>query len=113
MFTETGKKLATEQAARTIAFFDDLLEQLESWGIASFDRHTIVLEDDFHSRDGAIVRDVEVTIAMLRACPNCEGPLTLTHACEQGIKCDRFTAHFKCGRCNYISKTSLCLPLLA
>ena len=113
MFTETGKKLAAEQAARTITFFDDLLEQLESWGIASFERHTILLKDDFHSRDGTIVRDMEVTIAMLRACPDCKGPLALTHAREQGIKCDRFTAHFKCGGCSYTSKTSLCLPLVA
>lgn len=113
MFTETGKKLAVEQAARTIAFFDDLLEQLESWGIASFERRTIVLEDDFRSRDGAIVRGMEVTIAMLRSCPDCEGPLTLTHAREPGVKCEMFTAHFKCGRCSYASKTSLCLPVFA
>ncbi|MFZ4480086.1 MAG: HD domain-containing protein [Rhodoferax sp.] len=113
MFTASGKKLALEQAPRTIAFFDNLLEQLESWGIASFECHSIVLDEDFRTRDGAIVRGMEVSIAMLRACPDCEGPLTLTHRREKGIKCERFTARFQCGHCSYASETSLCLPLLA
>jgi putative nucleotidyltransferase with HDIG domain len=113
MFTETGKKLAREQSAMTIAFFDHLLNQLESWGIASFDLHTIVLEEDFRTRDGAIARGMEVTVAMLRACPDCNGPLGLTHSREQGLKCERFIARFKCGRCGYAGKTSLCLPILA
>ena len=113
MFTQAGKKLALEQAPRTIAFFDNLLEQLESWGIASFERHTIVLDEDFRTRDGAIVRGMEVSIAMLRACPDCAGPLALTHRREQGVKCERFTARFQCAHCSYTSETSLCLPLLA
>ncbi len=113
MLTASGKKLALEQAPRTIAFFDNLLEQLESWGIAEFECHTIVLDEDFRTRDGAIARGMEVTIAMLRACPDCEGPLALTHRREQGVKCERFTARFQCGRCSYASETSLCLPLLA
>jgi hypothetical protein len=66
MFTETGKKLATEQAAKTIAFFDDLLDDLESWGIASFERRTIILEEDFRTRDGASMQRMEVTIVMPR-----------------------------------------------
>jgi len=113
MLTASGKKLAIEQAPRTIAFFDNLLEQLESWGIASFERHTIVLDEDFRTRDGAIVRGMEVSIAMLRACPDCEGPLALTHRREPGVKCERFTARFHCAHCSYASETSLCLPLLA
>jgi putative nucleotidyltransferase with HDIG domain len=113
MFTEAGKKLALEQTPRTIAFFDHLLEQLESWGIASFECHTIVLDEDFRTRDGAVVRGMEVSIAMLRACPDCEGALGLTHKREKGVKCERFTARFQCTHCSYTSETSLCLPLLA
>ncbi|MCK9382470.1 MAG: HD domain-containing protein [Sulfuritalea sp.] len=113
MFTDAGRKLAGEQAAKTIAFFDNLLEQLESWGIASFERHTVVLEDDFRTRDGATVRGMEVTIAMLRACPDCGAPLALTHRREQGVKCERFIAYFKCSQCGYSGGTSLCLPVLA
>lgn len=113
MLTASGKKLALAQAPRTIAFFDNLLEQLESWGIASFECHTIVLDEDFRTRDGAIVRGMEVSIAMLRACPDCEGPLALTHRRQQGVKCERFTARFQCAHCSYASETSLCLPLLA
>ncbi len=113
MFTDAGRKLAGEQAAKTVAFFDDLLEQLESWGIASFERHTIVLEEDFRTRDGAMVRGMEVTIAMLRACPDCGAPLALTHRREQGVKCERFIAYFNCSQCSYSGGTSLCLPVLA
>ena len=113
MLTASGKKLALEQAPRTIAFFDNLLEQLESWGIASIECRTIVLDEDFRTRDGAIARGMEVTIAMLRACPDCEGPLALTHRRQQGLKCERFTARFQCARCSHASETSLCLPLLA
>jgi hypothetical protein len=113
MFTESGKKLAMEQAPRTIAFFDNLLEQLESWGIASFECRTIVLDEDFRTRDGDTVRGMEVNIAMLRSCPDCEGPLALTHKREKGVKCERFTACFQCAHCSYTGETSLCLPLLA
>ena len=113
MFTATGRMLAAEQAPKTIAFFDHLLEQLESWGIASFDRHTIVFDEDFRTRDGAIARGIAVTVAMPRACPDCEGPLALTHMREQGLKCERFIARFKCKQCDYASGTSLCLPILA
>ena len=113
MLTASGKKLAIEQAPRTIAFFDNLLEQLESWGIASFERHTIILDEDFRTRDGATVRGLEVSIAMLRACPDCQGALALTHRREQDLKCERFTARFQCAHCSYASETSLCLPLLA
>jgi len=113
MLTASGKQLAMEQAPKTLAFFDNLLEQIENWGIASFECHTIVLDEDFHTRDGATVRGMEVSVAMLRACPNCEGPLALTHRREPGVKCDRFTARFQCAHCSYASETSLCLPLLA
>ncbi len=113
MLTASGKQLAMEQAPRTIAFFDNLLEQIESWGIASFKQHTIVLDEDFRTRDGATVRGMEVSIAMLSACPDCEGPLSLTYAREQGVKCERFTARFECAHCSYASEASLCLPLLA
>jgi putative nucleotidyltransferase with HDIG domain len=113
MFTEAGRKLAGQQAPKTIAFFDNLLEQLESWGIASFERHTIVLEENFRTRDGAVARGMEVTIAMPRACPDCQGKLALTHRREQGVKCERFIASFGCSQCSYSGGTSLCLPVLA
>jgi hypothetical protein len=113
MFTATGRKLAAEQAPKTIAFFDNLVDQLESWGIAAFARHIIVLDEDFRTRDGAVARGMEVTIAMLRACPDCEGALALTHRREQGIKCERFVASFTCSQCGYSGATSLCLPVLA
>lgn len=113
MFTATGKKLAAEQAPKSIAFFDQLLEQLESWGIASFERHVIVLDEDFRTRDGAIARGIEVTIAMPSTCPDCQGRLGLTHRREQGMKCERFIAYFRCSQCSYSGGTSLCLPVLA
>ena len=52
MFTKPAGS-SPEQAAKTIAFFDDLLDDLEGWGIASFERRTIILEEDFRTRDGA------------------------------------------------------------
>ena len=113
MFTAAGRKLAKEQGAKSIAFFGQLLEQLEDWGIAAFDRHTVVLDEDFRSRDGVMVHGMEVCIAMPRHCPDCAAPLALTHRREQGIKCQRFIAYFKCGQCSYSSGTSLCLPVLA
>lgn len=113
MFTASGKRLALEQAPRTLVFFEHLLEQLESWGIAAFERHTIVLDEDFRTRDGAMVRGMEVIVAMLRVCPDCEGSLSLSHKRAPGVKCERFTARFQCVHCSYASETSLCLPLLA
>ncbi len=113
MFTETGKKLAGEKAAKTIAFFDDLLSDLESWGIASFERRTIVLEEDFRTRDGASVQRMDVTIVMPRACPDCETSLGLTHLRDRGVKCERLTARFACGGCDYAREISFCLPVFA
>lgn len=113
MFTATGRKLAAEQAPKTIAFFDQLLDQLESWGIATFERHIIVLDEDFRTRDGAIARGIEVTVAMPSTCPDCQGKLALAHRREQGLKCERFIAYFTCDQCGYSDGTSLCLPVLA
>ena len=113
MFTETGKTLAREQAAKTIAFFGDLLDDLQSWGIASFESRTIVLEEDFRTRDGALIPRMEVTIVMPRACPNCEAPLGLTHRRERGVKCERLIARFACAGCGYARETSFCLPVFA
>lgn len=113
MFTAAGRKLAGEQAGRTLAFFDQLLEQLESWGIAAFERRTLVLDEEFRSRDGAVVRGMEVTVAMLRACPDCAAPLALAHRREAGVKCERFIARCACTGCSYSSETSMCLPVIA
>ncbi len=113
MFTEMGKRLAGEQAAKTIAFFSDLLDELERWGIASFERRTIVLEEDFRTRDGASVPRMEVTIVMPRTCPDCDGPLGLTHLRKRGVKCERLIARYACGSCSYSRETSFCLPVFA
>lgn len=115
MFTESGKKLAAEQTGKTIAFFDQLLEQLESWGIASFERRSIFLDEDFPTRSGTFVRGREVSLAMLRACPDCQGPLALTHRLEQDLKRVRsvFVARFQCGGCSYVAETRLAMPVLA
>jgi putative nucleotidyltransferase with HDIG domain len=113
MFTETGKKLASEQAAKSIAFFDDLLHDLEYWGIASFERRSIVLEEDFRTRDGASMRRMEVTIVIPRACPECEARLGLTHERGRGVKCEKLTARFACGGCGYAREISFCLPVFA
>lgn len=113
MFTETGRTLARAQAAKTIAFFTDLLDDLESWGIASFERRTILLEEDFRTRDGASMPRIEVTIVAPRACPDCEASLGLTHRRGRGVKCENLTARLACGDCGYARETSFCLPVFA
>ena len=113
MFTETGIKLATAQAAKSVAFFDGLLEELEDWGIASFERRTIVLQEDFRTRDGNCVSSMEATIVMPRACPDCETALELTHRRGRGIKCEKLMARFACEDCGYAGETSFCLPVFA
>ena len=109
MLTETGKKLAVEQAAKTVAFFDELLHDLERWGIAAFERRPLLVEGDFRSRDGASVHKVQVTIVMPRACPDCEAPIALTHRCERGVKCEMLKARFACQSCDYVRDISFCL----
>ena len=113
MFTQTGKKLAAEQAAKTIAFFDDLLDDLESWGIESFERRTIILDENFRTRDGESVPRMEVTIVMPRACPDCDASLGLTHLRARGVKCEKLTARLACATCGYAHETSFCLPVFA
>ena len=113
MFTESGRTLAREQGAKTIAFFDDLLRDLERWGIAAFERRALVVEGDFRSRDGASVKKMEVTIVMPRACPDCGEAVGLSHACERGVKCDKLTVRFACTGCSYKRETYFCLPVLA
>ncbi len=113
MFTATGKKLAREHAAKSIAFFHGLLDDLESWGIAAFERRTIVLEESFRTRDGASVQKMEVTIVMPRACPDCEGSLALTHRRGRGVKCEKLDARFACAGCGYAREISFCLPVFA
>jgi len=113
MLTETGKVLAREQSAKTIAFFDELLNDLEHWGIAAFERRTLLVEGDFRTRDGASVQKTQVTIVMPRACPDCEAPIGLTHRSERGLKCDMLKARFACEACDYARDISFCLPVLA
>lgn len=113
MLTETGKRLAGEQTAKTVAFFDELLHDLERWGIAAFERRPLLVEGDFRARDGASVQNVEVTIVMPRACPDCEAPIALTHRSVRGLKCDMLKARFACVACDYARDISFCLPILA
>lgn len=113
MFTETGKKLAGAHAAKTANFFDALLDDLANWGIASFERRTIILEEDFLSRDGASIQTMEVTIVMPRVCPDCDASLGLSHVRGRGVKCEKLTARFACSGCGYARETSFCLPVFA
>ena len=113
MLTETGKRLAGEQTAKTVAFFDELLHDLERWGIAAFERRPLLVEGDFRARDGASVRTVQVTIVMPRACPDCEAPIALTHRSVRGLKCDILKGGFACEACDYARDISFCLPILA
>jgi HD superfamily phosphodiesterase len=113
MFTESGRTLAREQGAKTIAFFDDLLRDLERWGIAAFERRALVVEGDFRSRDGKCVQAMEVTIVMPRACPDCGAAVGLSHACDRGVKCDKLTVRFACASCSYARETYFCLPVVA
>jgi len=113
MLTETGKMLAHEQTAKTVAFFDELLRDLEHWGIAAFERRTLLVEGDFRTRDGASVQQTQVTIVMPRACPDCEAPIALTHRCERGVKCETLRARFACQSCDYGREIAFCLPVVA
>jgi HD superfamily phosphodiesterase len=113
MLTETGKRLAGEQTAKTVAFFDELLHDLERWGIAAFERRPLLVEGDFRARDGASVQKVQVTIVMPRSCPDCEAPIALTHRSVRGLKCDMLKARFACEACDYARDISFCLPILA
>ena len=113
MFTDTGKSLATAQSAKSVTFFEALLEDLENWGIATFDRRTIVLQETFRTRDGASVQSMEATIVMPRTCPDCDAPLGLTHGRGRGIKCEKLIARIACPQCDYRSETAFCLPVFA
>jgi len=113
MFTESGKALAREQAAKTVAFFDDLLNDLENCGIAAFERRILVLEGDFRSRDGDSVQKMQVTVVTPRACPECEAPIGLTHRRERGVKCETLKARFACQACDYAREIYFCLPVFA
>jgi HD superfamily phosphodiesterase len=113
MFTETGRRIAREQAAKTIAFFDDLLLDLENWGIAAFERRVIVLEEDFRTRDGASFPRLEVTVVVPRVCPSCGSQIKLKHLRERGVKCEKLTAIYACASCARGGETSFCLPVFA
>jgi putative nucleotidyltransferase with HDIG domain len=113
MFTEAGRLLARDRSAKTVAFFDDLLNDLENCGIAAFERRTLVVEGDFRTRDGTCVNKTEVTIVMPRACPDCEAQLGLAHRRERGVKCEMLKARFACKVCAWTREISFCLPVFA
>ena len=113
MLTAAGRALAHEQSAKTLAFFDDLLSQLETCGIAAFDRRTLVVEGDFRTRDGAPVALMEATVVTPRGCPDCESAIALSHRVERGLKCEALKARFACVACAYAREVSFCLPVLA
>lgn len=113
MATEAGRSLAREQSARTMAFFDELLGDLEDCGIAAFERRTLTVTGDFRTRDGQPVSQMEVTLVMPRACPDCAAPLALTHRCERGVKCETLKARFACEACDWSRQIYFCLPVFA
>ncbi len=113
MLTDTGRRLAREQAAKTLAFFDDLLQDLEDWGIAAFERRTVLLEEEFRARDGSRLPRLEVTIVMPRGCPECDAPLTLAHSRRRGVKCEQLVVRFDCRGCGHSLETQFCLPVFA
>jgi putative nucleotidyltransferase with HDIG domain len=113
MLTESGRLLAREQSAKTVAFFDGLLRDLEECGIAAFDRRTLVVEGDFRTRDGACAPKMQVTVVMPRNCPDCEAQIALTHRLERGLKCETLKARFACQACAWAREISFCLPVLA
>jgi putative nucleotidyltransferase with HDIG domain len=114
MFTESGKLLAGEQSAKTIAFFDDLLGNLEDCGIAAFERRTLDLDGEFRTREGATVQNMQVTLVTPRACPDCEASIRLAHRRERGLKCETLKARVACEACAWsreISFDDLAHPL--
>ena len=113
MLTESGRRLAREQGAKTVAFFDDLLADLEHWGIAAFERRVIVLEEQFRARDGSALPRLEVTVVLPRSCPDCDGALAVEHSRGRGVKCEQLTVRFQCGSCGRKTKFSFCLPVFA
>jgi HD superfamily phosphodiesterase len=113
MLTETGRRLAREQASKTVAFFDDLLKDLEWWGILSFERRTIVLEENFRTRTGESLKSLEVTVVAPRRCPECNASLALRNWRDRGVKCEQLNARFACERCDYSGEISFCLPVFA
>ena len=113
MFTASGRQLALARSARAIAFFDDLLEELDQSGIAAFERRLLVLRGDFRTRDGEPVDLMEVTVVTPRACPHCEGGMDLAHRLERGVKCETVKARITCRACDYAREISFCLPVLA
>jgi hypothetical protein len=113
MFTAAGRRLAAEQGAKTRAFFAELLDDLERWGIAAFECRTIVLEGNFDRRDGGTVARLEATIVMPRACPDCRSRLDLTHRRERGVKCEKLVARYACTRCTLTREIAFCLPVFA
>ncbi len=113
MFTVSGKRFAQELGAKTVAYFDDLLADLERWGIAGFERRTLVLEGEFRSRDGRQVPKMEVTVVIPRACPDCAASMELAHRRERGLKCEMLKAELACESCDYAREISFCLPVFA
>mgnify|MGYP005806160297 CR=1 FL=1 len=113
MLTEAGRMLACEQSAKTIAFFDDLLHELENCGIAAFERRNVVVQGDFRTRDGTRVSTMQVTVVTPRACPECEAPIDVAHSRARGVKCETLKARFACRACDYAREISFCLPVFA
>lgn len=113
MFTASGRALARERAARTVGFFDSLLAELADCGIAAFERRTLVLDGKFATRDGALERQLQVTIVMPRECPDCAGAIALAHRRERGLKCEMLKARLSCGACDWTREISFCLPVIA
>jgi hypothetical protein len=113
MFTRSGRELARTRSARSIAYFESLLAELEESGIASFEPRPLLLRGDFRSRDGVPAQELEVTVVTPRACPECGGELSLAHRLDRGVKCETLKARCTCAACAWGRDISFCLPVLA
>jgi len=54
-----GQETGRRESQQNHYFFNELLEEIEGWGIAAFDRRTIVLNEEFRTRDGASLSRME------------------------------------------------------
>lgn len=113
MLTQAGQRMAREQSAKTVAFFDGLLQDLVTCGIAALERRTLAVAGDFRTRDGARVARMEVTVVTPRACPDCDAPIDIAHRVERGVKCETLKARFACRSCAWARDNSFCLPVFA
>ena len=101
MLTKTGKDFAKIRSQRSIDFFDDLLEEFETFNIARFyQKH--ISDENFG----------EFVLVVPDKCPSCSGKFLIDFKTEKGIKCEKLTAIYSCDKCEEKYKIAFCLPLI-